>query len=511
MEERYQEYNKNILTRTRTQHRETLERSEDYILPDYISDIKKLVRCVSEAKVHNLFNNGSTLACEGEVIHNILVICEDDSIKNVIYSDSFSVNIASRDNDDNDTYLYVRTENPVCRLLSPRRLNCKCRINIFTQNEENEDTSPSFKADITEDDREGLECKNAVLNTMVSKTVRETGYHASHDIELASSMPEIAGIVCCDLSISINDIKCIDSRTALRGEVTVSIIYESVDSGYRYLKRTLPYSEFVSREMSVNAFCLYSVEPKDIKLTVANNNFGEMKLLELDYSYDIEHKYFENRECGYTEDVYSVNKSCEYQSDTLEYTRLIEGIGGKISICEQLPIPDYEDHRPVECLESYARVISCEAVCEGNICRYEGVMRVECICADEKESYSCFTFDIPFKTEKELCEAPSSFEEEHRITVASRECNIDGDCMRISAELCLDAAVSTKESRSRVSVISLGEEWDNGHSAVLCYPKEGDTLWDIAKRYRKRASDIIRYNDLVSDDLDTVKVLLIKN
>ena len=488
---------------------ETVELNNDYVLPDYIADITKFVRCEARAVLHNCFDNGTSIQCEGEVVYNILVVCEDGEIKSIAYSEDFNVS-CSNEGIPSDPYIYCRLNSRQVRLTGPRKLNCRCRIDIIADFNKENDIIPNCDEIIKESS--GMQIKKKPVELLKTAGYTESNLHASHDIELPSGLPEVESIVYCRVNTNISEIKYIDEKLALRGETVADILYRCAEGKYHKVNKCFGYSEFLSQRFAEGSCCMAGIITKDIKLTVQNNSFGEMRILELDYSYDIEHRYYKNTIADMIEDAYSVSFGTELSCDKLKYKRLADSFGTSLSINE---LYDCEENI-TSVTDSYCEVLSSELKYDSDLKKYtvSGELQWSIICTvcddDNNESYNCLSYILPYKYERDACGFDNEILSELYVNILREESDLDKGKLQINCELYINAAVMSVESAEYVDKIKY-KDTDNikDYPLVVYYPKTNDSLWSIAKKYRTTIQEIASANGIEDISVLNTKVLII--
>ena len=86
---------------------------------------------------------------------------------------------------------------------------------------------------------------------------------------------------------------------------------------------------------------------------------------------------------------------------------------------------------------------------------------------------------------------------------------IDGEQIKVRLSGKLSGFIARSGEVSYVgSVIpATGDLPSAGDSITLCYPAPGETLWDIAKRYRIPQRSILSANDIPEGNLPTVLLI----
>ena len=102
------------------------ESSEDYILPDYLPDIKKVAAVFPAATIKGRFLGSGTLEYEGEACYKVLYVAEDQTLRTAVFLTGFEDKIGNEELTEDCVELLT----PLCegvnvRLLNPRKLNIR--------------------------------------------------------------------------------------------------------------------------------------------------------------------------------------------------------------------------------------------------------------------------------------------------------------------------------------------------------------------------------------------------
>jgi hypothetical protein len=140
------------------------ELSEDYIIPDYISDVKKVLHTFARPKMKNRYINGSKLIFDGEVIFTVLLLTDDGTVKSVTlsspYNNTAEPKYLTEHNDLGDNYILSVTpaiENMECRLINPRKINVKAKLSSNVSVSRRESVVPQISGLKKSYDESGVE------------------------------------------------------------------------------------------------------------------------------------------------------------------------------------------------------------------------------------------------------------------------------------------------------------------------------------------------------------------
>lgn len=496
----------NVITIKKQEH-DSLDLNNDYTLPDYIVDVRKLVSSDAKIRLNNVYRTDNCFIFEGEVTYSVVVICEDNCIKNLIYSEDFTLN-GHADNCDVSVH-DCTLEATAVRLVSPRKLNCRSKVNIITQNNISENTNTLYcgtgmpEAEYT---TEKLMTKCGFLAIFDEELQNQ---HASRDIELTSAGDEIANIVYCRVNIRVNDRKLTDGKIFLRGEAVSEILYENASGDYIKHYDRAPFSEVIENKNG-SSVQLCEVVASDIKASVRNNSFGEMKIIELDYSYRVRCRCYAECNTKVLTDAYSTEYDLECTSNCVTAMRLNSMFSSSLSVNDSCALDELIDDDIVDIVDHSVSVLSVNVkpdplnrrlVISGDI-RFDIIYKAE--------GYSALTVTRPYKYEREYDGNSADIFCEHYVDAQAMSCVIDKGRLMLNAEIYFNVMIAEYIEYKYIQEAEFSQCISESHSPVIIYyPNQNDTLWEIAKKYKTTCKDILSANSLNSDSLDGIKVLLL--
>lgn len=485
--------------------RKTHDISNDYTLPDYIPDVKRLANTDTRAVLHNVYINHNSIVYEGEVIYTALLICEDECIRNAVYSEEFSIEVNS-DTVDNLKCHECIAESSSIRLISPRKINCKTKVSLFSKNIAEQHVSPQYANVMRVEDESTFEKRFSQYEYMNIDEKSINSLHASHDIELSQDKEEISSIIYCKVDIFVNEQKHLENKLYLRGEVLVSILYESVNASYVKTKMRFPFSEIVDDIEGFNG-CMCRVDVNDIRAAVRNNSFGEMKQIELDYTYNIVCRTYSTRTAEVINDIYSTAYDTDCTYGTVTPMRFNSVIFSNLSIEGEYGFEESEDvdTRIVDCICSVE-----DSSVSVDMGKLQVIGTLKCDVILNSDSLTHHSYSLPIKFEKTIDERISEVYSEYRIAIGECKGDINKNKIYVSAELMLSVMIAESyECKYVASVETKPIENTDTSPMIIYYPGKDEILWDVAKKFKSTCSDIMSTNNMDSESLENIKVLLL--
>lgn len=105
------------------------EIAEEFILPDYLPDIKRIIKAEAKPKIDGKFITPGKIDFEGEVTCHIIFCDDQNNVKNVSFTSVFSDNIELPVLEDECIANLVPSPQSLnCRLINPRRVAVRLRL-----------------------------------------------------------------------------------------------------------------------------------------------------------------------------------------------------------------------------------------------------------------------------------------------------------------------------------------------------------------------------------------------
>lgn len=484
-----------------------IELNNDYTLPDYIVDVQKLVSCEAHAVIQNVYRTGDTITFEGEISYSILVICVDNTIKNLIYSEDFTLN--SEHCDCEASVFDCRLEGTNARLISPRKVNCRSKLMIITTNNVKENISTVCCANGIPEAETTMEKQTQVCKYLMVSDETLLNQHASRDIELNSAKDEISNIVYCRITIHVTERKISEDKLILRGETVYEILYETVNGNYVKHFDRAPFNDVMDHHAGTSLH-MCNVNVTDIRASVRNNSFGEMKIIELDYTYGIRCRCYMENDIEIIKDSYSTEYNVESTFDSISAMRMNSMFSSSLSVNDSCNIEDLGGNNIVEIVDCKATVLTTNIkvdISSGKL-TVTGDIRFDIVYNGDDYGYHAVV--RPFKYERNFDGENEDVYCERMIDAQAASCVIDGDRVLLNAEVFLNIMIAETVDYSYIQKVEFTPcSSDNRGSVIVYYPNKSDTLWDVAKKFRTTCRDIVNANALTSDSLDGIKVLLL--
>ncbi len=488
---------------------QTSDLSDDYTLPDYMPAIGRVISCTARAAAPSLYIGGGSIEYAGGVSYRLLYESADDaSLWCTELPSEYDILLTPErevgDNSELSCLPDAIADNVTARVTAPRRLTIKSKLRL----------SPDLSARMSfETDLRGDTSDPSSIRTLEGKT--ESGYFTS-----ASSSPIICRdkITHAEAGLSPSDgIRIIGSRADVmmtqmqpsaggaecRGEIcaTVSFIREGEGERPRRIIRKIPFTASLQSNNSLpdNARIIgirgYGICP-NVTATLEEDGIA------LEAAVTVSAEAAASAPVTYLKDIYSKSAECECARKKLVIRNPIASFNGNATVSASSDLSSFGIDSGMKLCDISARLLpDTESILSQNgKLTVSGKMKISAV-ADNGAELIPAEYESDFKYTADIPEAAAIESPEISLvaTLGEVKGRIDSDNIVCDCELCVAVLI---KSANEIEVLSEVNLTPSSHTEIpasricVCYPAAGETLWDIAKKYRKDLESIASKNSL---------------
>lgn len=477
----------------------------DITLPDYCPDIEKILKCSLTPQIYSRNISGGVLEIEGASIVKIMYV---DSICKTLRTSQQLVPFTKAINMKEYTeghYLETKatTEYVNCRALSPRRLVVKGAFSIKAELVAKEANIVPSATSFSNFQRKS--CKKKYLDVTA---VTEETFNINETISVENK-PTIESVVKTIVKVSITDHKSIDDKIMLKGEVNLRMLYLSdIEKGEtECIDYLLPFNQIISC-VGADDNTINNIICSLLSYDVKTSKDTEDKSVMLEARINASVVCYKERESGFITDAYSRDYSCDIKNKSVQMVNSVREI--KRNFIRKMDISS-NDKEFSKIIDAYNETSSVSSSDEGGNITFTGKAGL-CVLACDKDNVPFYierTMDFTDKTDETFGNVISP-----NVTVTSVSYRIkDEHTIELRVEFNLSAFVLNSESCLFVEDIIVYEDKKvekNNSALTLYFAEEGESLWDIAKRYFTDEIYIKEDNELDSDILPEKEMLIIR-
>lgn len=478
------------------------ESSCEYILPDYLGDVKKLLMSSAKVIPSGKFSSEDSLDLAGVVQFDVVYLDAENKLSAASFTSDYDFTVPTGEN-YRDSFIKTAVSTYAIRLTGPRKISAKCNVGLEgVMMEEN-----ALMAS-------GSAFSETRAPQLLYDTVKIERWDNSEPVEreFAEEAASLEGVLADDIeiitssaSVRITDTEPIEGGVKVSGIITVNSIIR-VDSEQPFaISREIPFEEEVKIEGVTNEASLIAdavisslncaandaegaasvVANVIMELSVAAISNEEEKIVkdaylcECDTEESFEKiRYFEHQGAQRCEICGSVKLSAEELN--------VEGLSDFLSLCAVFRIPEIES--------DFDSKIKAEAQISGIACQ---------INEDGECAYSPLKLSVPvsFDVNKSM-----HFGEGTNTAVKISPCypefTVDGD--NVYMKFTTDALVFVSQEKSAERLVSCNVVGENEYKESLSkisvyYPEDGETLFSVAKKFHTTVEAIAKNNDISAE------------
>ncbi len=472
----------------------------EVILPDYCADIARVVKVEANPKItaKSVYADEGALSVsfDGTALFKVIYTAESgDRLHSAFFSENFSHSFkiqTDKATDPDDIFLHIAlsAENVSCRPASPRRMVIRGDLSVLPDIRLNRGIEY-----FSGDDSESCEVlsEEARLCTMCGNA--EADYTLSEKIPLPRELPTADEILDCDMRYVCESLKITDGKAVFTATALFTCFYSSSDGNISFCQ-PLELSQIIdlpdAREASQGEIRFL---PTSLRADVDVDNYGENRVIAVDFSYTAQVVAFADREIEVAADIFSPTNELDAQYG--DFTA--RAFGAKIS--EKLPITGtvklknpqittLEDIKPTAYIRGW--------VIENGLLSLDGRLNLKMI-GVYTGGYDGIEESLDFSAHIKLDELASP-QCDLNVSVCEVDCVPSGSVIEIRADVIISGSAFSQIPTHCVRDVTLGEKKKSPvrPPIILYYPSSGESLWDIAKKYSLPQKLIRDFNGMES-------------
>lgn len=463
--------------------------SEEFTLPDYLPEIRRIVTYNGCVLPDSKYIDRGEIALSGIVVYTVYYLGEDGSLNAVPLNSEYTVQMSCQGADLDGLSapgLLVKTalESVSCRATAPRRLMLTGRMR-----------SKAFsvgKKEIAERVSDGSDGKTDLKCEMTLERLRESV--RCSDVFTTSVTGEIAGelreregakLISCDGGTVVTDTRLDGEYVSVRGEAYVNCLVMSPEGEYSTIRLKAPFEEKLpmSNDKSVTdrGKCGVSAVSRCASVNLSGGDGG---VYNWTMEYDVDAFINVDYEADLTRDMYSTLYETSLTKGEADVVSCLKNTSSRLSLNNSKQIIGGEG-KSAPHVTAKAGVDRAECNADGKIV-INGNCTVSAMLVGGGE-VTTESVDIPYRFE---CDGRSPEGGEtsilHDVSVISADARLDGDRLSVSAELGI-SLIATAEGKNtyieEVTVDSTEKVGLSGNCVKIYFPYENETMWDIGKKY----------------------------
>ncbi len=477
----------------------------DLIVPDYFPAAEKIIQCSAWPMILKKEVEGDRLVLEGSCRFLVIYQSEDEcGIKALGESVNFSESFPLKDA-GNDPWVQavVRTSGNSCRLLNGRKISAKANVSIALKVKDQQQT----------ESLEMLDCNDVetLFEAQSVYTVLEhpvDTFKVQGEIEVHSDIQDVLktdGVIC------IKDIKVMPGKAVIKGVLDLYVLFTSEDDPCRveHTSTAIPFSHVLEIDATdENVLLDASALIQNLRTDVETDDDGKNRIISVIATVLTEGEVFHNQNHQFLIDAYSNRFPMETERQEITTEEMIDRDQIAESLVYEFPL----EGETGEILQAIGSPIVRKISGKDDMLLIEGVLDLSLFLRDG-EQYRSTEKSFSFTLKKPMDRLEGQLRCEVSPCLIGTEWAINGDTVKMKAEICCQVSVFSKQSTNAICTYELDAEHHlsqpSASSVIVYYAEKGERLWDIARKYATSVAAIQNVNDMNVDIIEDKRMLLI--
>ena len=473
-------------------------------------DMKQVLGVNPKATITNKEILGDKVMIEGEVVYVVFYLPKDENLEempsNKIHSVTFTDKFANYLDLDNDEHNIVcNVECDIEHIQADWMNERKVGINGVLDLKWEVYKSGEFEyvKDIEGKEDVQIKKKNEKINEL--KGQKEIDLLGKSMLKVSMEKSEIDEILNCSMNIHKREIKLAEDKIYIGCYCKIEVVYKGKDSKelitlqddvYLSKEEEMP---GISSEM-VNSLVL---DVKNPQYAVNLDDLGESRIVNLEFSVRGRVKVYSKNQIEMLEDAYSPSTNIEVQKDNTEYGAIHSITNIETVAKDNMELNSKED-RIEQIVSIIARPLLTDKIIEDDKVKVEGVVKVFTVyrLVDEDLNHGISIGEVPFIAAADIKGIKKNMNAITKVTLEGVEGSVEGNSISIRANLGINIKVCYKLSKEYVTDIIEGpvENKEKKASITIYVVSQGDTLWNLAKKYNTTICELDKINELEGNE-----------
>lgn len=475
------------------QKKEIIFVEKDMIVPDAKPDILSAICTSGIVCLYKEELQDDKLRLDGNINTYIMYLAEnsDDKVRGINTSLDFSENINIPNcREGMDFRTQIKIKSIECKVINGRKIGIKATLEVFITVYSNENVQ--IVNNIEDNENVQILKENLIVNSLVGSG--ETKIYAKETVPV-QDIDNIAEILKTNLNICDKDVKISYNKVLSKAEAQIKIMYLTEDSRIGNITAKVPLVGFIDiPNVNEGNICNTNYEIKNI---IIKPNQPEEHSINIEIEVSVKCMVYENKEITLIQDMYSPYEDLSFNKKQVNTMNNLRQSSEQKKIRENINLENIADKNLID-VDIFPNISQEGRLNNPNM--FDGELECNFTFLDNNMNMEQKTAKIPFDCILDNINENSNYNFDMQITNqdfivqddGKINCNIDMDILTNSYDnrnINLIDEVETSENQS-----------DQDYSVVVYIVKKGDTLWNIAKKFRTTVDFIVRTNGIEDEN-----------
>lgn len=483
---------------------------DDFIVPDTMNDIAQVILDAGEIQMEPVKSQSEKVVVRGKLDFHVLYRNDEGGLQTLggLIPFEETINVPGLEEKD---YVGVtwQLEDLDAGIINSRKLSMKAIVTLEVKVESLFDTEAAVSLGNSTDDGNGapqIETQTRTIDVAAIALRRKDTYRLKEEITLSGSKPAINRMLWTEMRLNGVTTRPLDGKVHLEGSLMVFAIYEGEgeNSMIQWVEESLPFSGEVEMQGAVEEMIpAISVRLIHKGMEEKPDYDGEMRELDVDAVIELDIRLYEEQELEILSDLYATNRELTVEAGDACFDTILARNTGKCKLAEKVTMDSGQ--RILQICHSTGSVKLDEVEVREDVLAMDGVLEVKILYLtdDDSQPVQSATEMIPFHYEAEV---PGIQEDSVWYLETGAEqltaVMLGSDTVEIKAVILLDMLVLQPICQpviQRVETAPMDMKKLQQMPGIVGYiVQEGDSLWEIAKRFHTTVDNIVATNGLTS-------------
>ena len=478
----------------------------DIHLPEYYPDVQRILRCTVRPNLQSVAVSGDRVSAEGSGTLRMVYASEDKTIASFEQSVPISRTVHSTvDLSGAVVAADARTDFVNCRASGQRRVGVhgviSVRVRAFGR-----ESQPIVVGTASDT----LQMKTESVRTLSLTGMGERVFAMSEVVELGSEDPSVDKILRAQAALRVDSTKAVKDKLLVKGEASVEWTYLPVDGDTpQRIRHSLPISQILETAgVSEDDAQDVTLSVQELLIAPKPDGSGENRLVDVALRIRAHVRTGALVEADAVTDVYATSGEIQTVWADTELVTPTETIRDTMTVRQTVELPGADVSRILD--------VGADAVTAETRCTEDGV---EAACTAslavlytdaDGEPAVCET-GVDFLYSRRCASPGVGNRCEMQVQIASCKASAADGGAEVQIEAVVSGTVCAVETRRLLRSVRLLDTQDDGANAALTiyFADPGESVWDIARRYRTTTEAILQENDLTEDTVPEKRMLVI--
>ncbi len=479
----------------------------DINLPDYCSDIKRILKCTVTAGLSNVSVSGENVSLSGTVVTRLIYVGDNEKIDCFEHTDPLSCSTRIKDMPENPMIKAVmKTDYINCRAMSQRRISVSGSIgaSVYVYREKKQEFPCHIGC-------EHIQCKKEKKTVSDLICQGEKTFDLSETVALDKEREDIGKIIRSDCRVKLESKKAVVDKLLVKGELCCELLYtDSEKNGLTKISHSMPISQILSiGGITEKSDIELSLRPTQLTVAAKNDSAGRCRLLELAARVSAVVRCRQDKEAEIIKDCYSTGYELTGDYKGIELYSCAFNDEREIPFEETL---DFSDTEIKDIADMWCTGGECRMTCREDRAEGECDFLLHGIYTDGENNYRYTEKNLSAKVGVPLKVRGERISCDCDVSVASLEWSkAGGGRVRIKGTVLLNCYASVCSEERVLSEIRTEEKEKEQKYPALClyYSDKDEKIWDIAKHYNTTEALIKGENGIKGDKTEKEMMLMI--